>query len=261
MSAVAGNDPDLHVEHRGRVAIVTMLGEKRYNAQRRTFWKALRDVLAQAEADANVAAIVITGEGSKAFSAGGDIIGYKQLTTTDTRRDFIIDCMRTFEAVETCTKPIIAAVNGVAAGGGCELASACDIVLAAPNAKFAVPEANLGLVPGFGVGRLADVVGVGFARYMVLTGEFVDAATALRVGLVQEIVNDGPVLDRAIALAEKIATKGPLAVSVGKAMVNRALDSSYQAAVDAVVMLQGTNDANEGIVAFEERRPPRFTRS
>ena len=261
MSAVAGNDPDLSVEHRGRVAIVTMLGEKRYNAQRRTFWKALRDVLAQAEADANVAAIVITGEGSKAFSAGGDIIGYKQLTTTDTRRDFIIDCMRTFEAVETCTKPIIAAVNGVAAGGGCELASACDIVLAAPNAKFAVPEANLGLVPGFGVGRLADVVGVGFARYMVLTGEFVDAATALRVGLVQEVVTDGPVLDRAIALAEKIATKGPLAVSVGKAMVNRALDSSYQAAVDAVVMLQGTNDANEGIVAFEERRPPRFTRS
>lgn len=261
MSAVAGNDPDLFVEHRGRVAIVTMLGEKRYNAQRRTFWKALRDVLAQAEADANVAAIVITGEGTKAFSAGGDIIGYKQLTTTDTRRDFIIDCMRTFEAVETCTKPIIAAVNGVAAGGGCELASACDIVLAAPNAKFAVPEANLGLVPGFGVGRLADVVGVGFARYMVLTGEFVDAATALRVGLVQEVVTDGPVLDRAIALAEKIATKGPLAVSVGKAMVNRALDSSYQAAVDAVVMLQGTNDANEGIVAFEERRPPRFTRS
>jgi enoyl-CoA hydratase len=169
--------------------------------------------------------------------------------------------MRTFEAVETCTKPIIAAVNGIAAGGGCELASACDIVLAAPNAKFAVPEANLGLVPGFGVGRLADVVGVGFARYMVLTGEFVDAATALRVGLVQEIVTEGPVLDRAIALAEKIATKGPLAVSVGKAMVNRALDSSYQAAVDAVVMLQGTNDANEGIVAFEERRPPRFTRS
>ena len=252
MSAVAGNDPDLSVEHRGRVAIVTMLGEKRYNAQRRTFWKALRDVLTQAEADANVAAIVITGEGSKAFSAGGDIIGYKQLTTTDTRRDFIIDCMRTFEAVETCTKPIIAAVNGIAAGGGCELASACDIVLAAPNAKFAVPEANLGLVPGFGVG---------FARYMVLTGEFVDAATALRVGLVQEIVTEGPVLDRAIALAEKIATKGPLAVSVGKAMVNRALDSSYQAAVDAVVMLQGTNDANEGIVAFEERRPPRFTRS
>jgi enoyl-CoA hydratase/carnithine racemase len=96
---------------------------------------------------------------------------------------------------------------------------------------------------------------------MVLTGEFVDAATALRVGLVQEIVTEGPVLDRAIALAEKIATKGPLAVSVGKAMVNRALDSSYQAAVDAVVMLQGTNDANEGIVAFEERRPPRFTRS
>jgi len=261
MSAVAGHDPDLHVEHRGRVAIVTMLGEKRYNAQRRTFWKALREVLAQAEADANVAAIVITGEGSKAFSAGGDIIGYKQLTTTDARRDFIIDCMRTFEAVETCTKPIIAAVNGVAAGGGCELASACDIVVAAPNARFAVPEANLGLVPGFGVGRLADIVGVGFARYMVLTGEFVDAATALRVGLVQEVVNEGPVLDRAIALAEKIATMGPLAVSVGKAMVNRALDSKYQASVDAVVMLQGTNDANEGIVAFEERRPPRFTRS
>lgn len=261
MNAVAGNDPDLHVEHRGRVAIVTMLGEKRYNAQRRTFWKALRDVLAQAEADANVAAIVITGEGSKAFSAGGDIIGYKQLTTTDARRDFIVDCMRTFEAVETCTKPIIAAVNGVAAGGGCELASACDIVVAAPNAKFAVPEANLGLVPGFGVGRLADIVGVGFARYMVLTGEFVDAPTALRVGLVQEIVTEGPVLDRAIALAEKISTMGPLAVSVGKAMVNRALDSKYQAAVDAVVMLQGTNDANEGIVAFEERRPPRFTRS
>jgi enoyl-CoA hydratase len=96
---------------------------------------------------------------------------------------------------------------------------------------------------------------------MVMTGEFIDAQTALRVGLLQEIVTEGAVLDRAVALAEKIATMGPLAVSVGKALINRSLDSSYLASVDAVVMLQGTQDAAEGIRAFEERRSPRFTRS
>jgi enoyl-CoA hydratase len=254
-------EPDLSVELRGKIAVITILGEKRYNAQRRTFWGSLRTVLTDLEKNPSIAAAVITGEGSKAFSAGGDIIGYKQLTTTDERRDFIVDCMRTFEAVEMCTKPIIAAVNGIAAGGGCELASACDIVLAAPNAKFAVPESALGLVPGFGVTRLADIVGVPFARYMVLTGEFIDAETALRVGLVQEIAREGSVLDRAIALAEQIASKGPIAVSVGKALINRALETSYLSSVDAIVMLQGTQDAQEGITAFEERRSPRFTRS
>jgi 1,4-dihydroxy-2-naphthoyl-CoA synthase len=164
MKVDSDNSADLAIELRGPVAVITMLGKDRLNAQRRTFWPALREALSAAEANNEVAVIVLTGEGDKAFSAGGDIIGYKQLTTTDSRRDFIVDCMRTFEAVETCTKPVIAAVNGIAAGGGCELASACDIVIASSKARFAVPEARLGLVPGFGV-SIADAVKASCSAY------------------------------------------------------------------------------------------------
>jgi len=254
-------ESDLTVEQKGSILVVTMTGRERMNAQRRSFWPALRSILLQAESDSSTSVIVITGEGDKAFSAGGDIIGYRQLTTTDQRREFIVDCMRTFEAVETCTKPVIAAVNGVAAGGGCELAAACDIVLAAAHARFAVPETRLSLVPGFGVTRLVDIVGVSFAKYLILTGEFIDAPTAQRVGLVHEVVSDVPVLERALVVAEKIAGVGPLASSTAKALVNRGLNTSYLSSVDAVVMLQGTNDAEEGIRAFEERRKPKFSRT
>jgi enoyl-CoA hydratase len=254
----AWSSEDLIVEHRGPAALVTMQGEHRLNAMTRAFWPSLRAVLEECEHDPDVAAVVITGAGTRAFSAGGDIIGYKELQTARQRREFIVDCMRTFRAVESCAKPVIAAVNGVAAGGGCELALACDIVVAAESARFGTPETTIGLTPGFGMVRLVDIVGFGWARYLTLTGELVDAATAARIGLAQEVVPDPELLERCCELAGRIGAAAPLAVATTKALINAKLDAGYFGSTDAVVMLQGTEDATEGIAAFEARRRPKF---
>jgi enoyl-CoA hydratase len=249
---------DLSVERRGRVAVVTMLDDSRLNAQRRTFWASLRAVLGELEGDDSVRAVVITGDGERAFSAGGDIHGYVELRSVPDRRDFIVDCMRTFEAVETFGKPVIAAVNGVALGGGSELALACDVIMASESASFGVPESGLGLVPGFGVLRLIDHVSPGWAKYLVFTGERLDAAQAERLGLVQRVVPPDALLDEAIALGERMAQAAPMALRTGKAVLNSALNTRYFSAVDAIVMLQSTEDAGEGIAAFQERRRPEF---
>ncbi|MGB3411774.1 MAG: enoyl-CoA hydratase/isomerase family protein [Microthrixaceae bacterium] len=249
---------DLTVEQRGVVAVVTMLADSRLNAMRRSFWGSLRDVLAQLESDDSVRSIVITGDGERAFSAGGDIHGYVNLTSAPDRRDFIVDCMRTFEAVETCGKPVIAAVNGVAVGGGSELALACDVVIASDHASFAVPESGLGLVPGFGMLRLMDHLSPGWAKYLVFTGESLGVEDAARLGLVQRVVPSGQLLDEAVGLGERMARSAPMALRAGKALLNSALNTRYHSSVDAVVMLQSTEDAAEGIAAFQERRAPEF---
>ncbi|MEQ8716782.1 MAG: enoyl-CoA hydratase/isomerase family protein [Acidimicrobiales bacterium] len=258
MTETDGTDPDITVGREGSVMVVTMMADRRMNAQRRTFWAALRDALTEAEADSSVRTVVITGDGDRAFSAGGDIHGYLALETVGDRRDFILDCMRTFQAVEQCSKPVIAAVNGIAFGGGLELSLACDVIIASDQARFGVPEARIGLAPGFGVYRLLDHLGAGWARYLVYTGEHLDAARAERIGLVQEVVPHAELHERALALGERIGQSAPIALATAKAAINGGLNTRYLSSVDAIAMLQSTEDADEGVVAFQEKRPPRY---
>lgn len=259
MSSVTDReDDDLRVTVDGSVATVTLLAASRLNALRRTAWAALRQALGRLEADPQVRVIVVTGDGDRAFSAGGDIHGYTALVDASSRRDFIVDCMRTFEALQTCAKPVIAAVNGLAMGGGFELALACDIVVAASSAVFAVPEARLGLVPGFGVAKLTDLVSPGWARYLMFTGDRITAAEAQRIGIVQQVCEAAELPARVDELARRIAESAPLALAAAKNVVARSQRARANEAIDVVVMLQGTEDAAEGIRSFQERRPARF---
>jgi enoyl-CoA hydratase len=164
-----------------------------------------------------------------------------------------------FVAIGRSDKVWLAAINGLAMGGGCELALACDLVLASDRASFAMPESAIGLVPGFGVLRGPAVMGRHWTKWMVLAGERVDAAQAERIGLVQRVVPHDTLLDEAVALGERIARAAPLAVRVGKQMINRGVDRGETGySLEAVTMLQETADTAEGIAAFTEKRPPRF---
>ena len=204
-------------------------------------------------------AVVLTGSGDRSFSAGGDIEAFAGLDGAAARRDFVADCLRTFAAIEECRLPVIAAVNGLALGGGCELALACDMVLAAEHAAFGLPEASVGLVPGFGILRAPSVLGRHTAKFMVLAGERISAQRACELGLVQQVLPAAELVPAALRLGAKIAERAPLAVEVGKRMVNRGVDRGEAGyGVEAVTMLYATRDAAEGIRAFTERREPRF---
>ena len=250
---------EITVKADGPVAVIHIDRPEKLNALTAAFWPQLRDELARLESDGTTRAVVLTGSGDKAFSAGGDIAGFAELEGTAARRAFQTECLRTFAALEECGLPVIAAVNGYAFGGGCELALACDLVLASDRAVFALPESAIGLVPGFGVLRGPAVMGRHWTKWMVLAGERLDAGQAERAGLVQRVVSHDELLDQAVALGERIARAAPLAVRVGKQMINRGVDRGDTGySLEAVTMLQGTEDTAEGIAAFTQKRPPRF---
>lgn len=250
---------EISVKDDGPVAVIHLDRPEKLNALTAAFWPQMRDALARLEASGTTRAVVLSGAGDRAFSAGGDIAGFGELEGTAAKRAFQADCLRTFAAIEESPLPVIAAVNGYAFGGGCELALACDLVLASERAAFAMPEAGIGLVPGFGVLRGPAVMGRHWTKWMVLAGERLDAATAERVGLVQKVVAHDALLDEAVAVGERIAGAAPLAVRVGKNMINRGVDRGETGySLEAVTLLQETADTAEGIAAFTEKRPPRF---
>jgi enoyl-CoA hydratase len=249
----------LRVETDGAVATITMDAPEKLNAMGREFWPDLRDALSTLESDGSTRVVVVTGAGEKAFSAGGDIASFAELDGPAAKRAFQRDCMRTFAAVEESPLPVVAAVNGYAMGGGCELALACDVVLAADTAVFAMPETAVGLVPGFGVLRAPSVIGRSWTKLMMVGGERVDAETALRIGLVQKVVPAAELAATARKLAERMAAAAPLAVATGKALVNRGVDrGEFEHSTAALTALHGTADAAEGIAAFVEKRTPTF---
>jgi enoyl-CoA hydratase len=246
-------------ELHGPVALLRISRPGKLNALTAAFWPQLRALLDAAAEHPAVRAVVLTGSGDRSFSTGGDIVGFAELDSAAARRDFLDSCLRTFTAIEECRLPVIAAVNGWALGGGCELALACDIVLAAEHAAFGLPEASVGLVPGFGILRAPAVVGRQAAKLMVLAGERLSAQRAYELGLVQQVLPAGELVPAALRLGERIAARAPLAVEVGKRMVNRGVDRGETGyGVEAVAMLYATHDAAEGIQAFAERREPRF---
>ena len=249
----------LAVERSNHVATVLMERPEKLNAMTPSFWRDLREVLDLLTADGETRAVVITGAGEKAFSAGGDIVGFTELKTIEDMRSYQIDAMSAFAHVERCPLMVISAVNGLAFGGGCELVLASDIVIASETATFALPEAALGLVPGFGALRSPDVIGRQMTKFLIATGDVIDARRALEIGIVQLVVAKHELLTQARALAVRIAARSPLALSVAKRMVNRTIDhASQDYSVDEITKLQASEDRAEGIEAFLLGRAPIF---
>jgi enoyl-CoA hydratase len=221
----------------------------------------LRDQLLALSDDGDVRAVVLTGAGDRAFIAGADI---KAMSAMDVGQAKAWGALghNAGELLETMPKPTIAAVNGFALGGGCELALACDIRYASSKAKFGQPEINLGIIPGWGgTQRLARVCGIGFAKELILTGRVVDAEEALRRGLVNAVHD--PVLDKALETARLLASKGPIALRAAKEATNRALQGNHvqnlAAEADRFGELFASEDAKEGLTAFIDKREPKFT--
>jgi enoyl-CoA hydratase len=221
----------------------------------------LRDRLRELAADEQARVVVLTGAGDRAFVAGADI-KYMSGLDVDGAKAWGALGHEAGELLENMPKPTIAAVNGFALGGGCELALECDIRYASSKAKVGQPESNLGIIPGWGgTQRLARACGIGFAKELILTGRLVDAEEALRRGLVEAIAD--PVVDRALETARLLASKSPLALAMAKEAVNRALQGDHaenlRREADRFGELFSSGDAKEGLTAFAEKREPRFT--
>lgn len=207
----------------------------------------------------DVSVIVCTGEG-KAFIAGADIAEMQSMTPIEART-FSQTGQRVFNMIENIEKPVIAAINGFALGGGCEFAMACDIRIASEKAKFGQPEVGLGIIPGFaGTQRLARICGIGIAKELIFTGEIIDAHEAKRIGLVNRIISPDTLLADVETLAQKIRKNGPYAVSFAKTVINRGIDSSFQTGIayeaESFGVCFSTGQPKEGMGAFLEKRKP-----
>jgi enoyl-CoA hydratase len=253
---------NLRVERRDDIAIVTIDRKARLNALDARTIGELDEVFGALAADASVRAVVVTGAGEKAFVAGADIEELRDLDAAAaqalSRRG-----QRVFDRIEWLGKPVIAAVNGFALGGGCELAMACHVRLASENASLGTPEVKLGLLCGYGgTQRLPRLVGRGAALEMLLTGDRVDAKEAFRLGLVDRVVPPESLLAEAEALARKMATGAPLAQKAILEAVHGGLDRPLAEAQEGEAQLFGelaaTEDAREGTRAFLEKRPAQF---
>lgn len=242
----------------GRVGLVTISRPASLNALNSAFFTELVDYLDYIIADEPFDVLVLTGEG-KAFAAGADISEMAGLDAEGARR-FSERGQQTFVMLEDLPIPVIAAVNGYALGGGCELIMACDIRLASVNAVFGQPEVNLGLVPGYaGTQRLSRLIGLGGALKWILSGLNMDAKEAYRIGLVQDLSEPDKLIGDAIALANRIASRGPKAVRSAKRLLRKGIDMNFQKALDMEkeYFAELFNDeGKEGMKAFLEKRKP-----
>lgn len=256
----------LLIEEEGGVATLTLHRPDKLNALNAELLTALYVQVSSLEARPRASrprALIITGSGERAFVAGADVAEMSELTSAEARQ-FSQLGQRLARALDEASFPSLAAVNGFALGGGCELALCCDLILAAERARFGQPEVNLGLMPGFGATlRLAARVGIGRARRLLYTGEQLDAAAALELGLVDAVFPDGELMSAARGLARGIASKAPLAVAACKRSLLRAQSSDPTTAADyeseAFGGLFASADGREGMDAFLSKRTPRFT--
>src|ERR1700758_3220087 len=249
-------------EKKGAIAYVTLNRPKVLNALNQRTWENLQTAFENARDDAEVRGVILTGAGDKAFIAGADISDLAHITAVEAQKSSSYG-QAVLNLIENLGKPVIAAVNGFALGGGCETAMACTVRLAVETAKFGQPEVTLGLVPGGGgTQRLPRLIGKGRALHLILSGEMISAQEAFRIGLVNEIVPAGDLLSRAEMILRKIASNAPMAVKFALTAVNKGLETSQ----DEGLLLEasyfglcaGTEDKKEGTSAFLEKRPPQF---
>jgi enoyl-CoA hydratase len=248
------------VAREGAVAIVTVDREDALNALDLVTLTELRDGLRELADDDSARVVVLTGAGEKAFVAGADI-KYMSGLDVEQAKEWGALGHEAGRLLETMPKPTIAAINGFALGGGCELAAACDIRYAASGAKLGQPEINLGIIPGWGgTQRIARLCGLGVAKELIFTGRIIDAKEALRVGLVNAVHD--PVIDKAREIATLLAAKSPIALRLMKELANRALGGDHgqnlEAEGETFGELFSSEDAKEGLTAFVEKREPKF---
>jgi len=253
---------NLLLDKKDGIAVVTINRAKALNALNEATLGELLGCFEALESDAEVRAVILTGAGEKAFVAGADIAAMQSMEAV-AARDFALLGQQVMNRIEHLAKPVIAAVNGFALGGGCELAMACDLRLASENARFGQPEVNLGVIPGFaGTQRLPRLVGKGRAKELLFTGDLIDAAEAWRIGLVNRVLPAAELLGAARKLAAKIADKGLVAIGLCKDAVNTGLemesDKACRYEADQFALCFATADQKEGMSAFLEKRPARF---
>jgi enoyl-CoA hydratase len=249
-------------EIKDNIALITINRPDKLNALNGKTLEELESVFSEINSNAKVSAVVVTGSGEKAFVAGADIAELNKLDVISAKA-FADNGQAVFNKIENFDKPVIAAVNGFALGGGCELALACHIRLASNNAKFGQPEVNLGIIPGYGgTQRLARLINNGRAVEYILTGDMIDSEEAFRIGLVNRIFTQEELLDKAFELAGKIAGKGQQAIRFAFNAIRATHQFSlrdglkYEASLFALCC--GTEDFKEGTSAFLEKRKPEF---
>lgn len=253
----------LLLETRDEVAVVTINRPEALNALNREVIAELHECFGDHLHDDAIRCVIITGAGEKAFVAGADIRELAGMNR-EAATALAVNAQNLMQAIQDCPLPVIAAINGFALGGGCELALACDIRLAATTARLGQPEINLGLIPGFGgTQRLARLVGRGKAMQLILTGTMIPATEALRIGLVDAVHAPQELMPGAMALAQEIAAKAPIAVRYAKQALQRGLElplpQGCALEADLFGRLFATQDQKEGTAAFLGKREPRFT--
>jgi len=249
-------------EKKGAIAYVTLNRPKVLNALNQRTWQDLRAAFEDARDDADVRGAILTGAGDKAFIAGADISELAQVTAVQAERSSTYG-QEVLNLVENLGKPVVAAINGFALGGGCETAMACTIRLATESARFGQPEVKLGVLPGGGgTQRLPRLVGKGRALQLILFGEMISAQEAYRIGLVNEVVPAADLIPRAEAILKQIFANAPLAVRYSLEAVNKGLETSQTEglALEASFfgLCAGTEDKQEGTQAFLQKRAPQF---
>jgi enoyl-CoA hydratase len=248
------------LEKHDGVAVLTLNRPQMNNALDKQTWLELGEAVQQVKVDREIGVLIITGAGERAFAAGADINWLKERSPLD-----ILERgpQAILSELERLPKPVIAAINGYALGGGCELALACDIRIASDKAKLGQPEINIGILPGGGgTQRLSRLVGKGKAKELIYTGDIIDAWEAEKIGLLNKVVPANELMDVVMAMARKILSKGPVALRVIKAVIDIGSGTDFNTGLAyeqfGQAILFATEDRKEGIDAFLEKRPPKF---
>ncbi len=256
------NNPNVLIEVNDHVAVMTISRPEALNAINQDLLLQMEAAIENIEADRQIRVLVITGAG-RSFVAGGDIAAMSRMDPFEGRA-FVQLGQRILGRIENSRMPVLAAVNGFALGGGCELALACDIRYASDRATFGQPEVNLGITPGFaGSQRLARICGPGVAKDLVLTGRVIDAQQALTIGLVAAVYPADELLSKVMETAALVASRSPVAVQMAKSAINRGYDSTFQTGsqyeVEAFALCMSHADSKEGLSAFLEKRKPKWS--